>query len=116
MFDCGGSGGAGDGVGVMSKRGILVGRAAGTTVSGIPKEMMSTILETSLDIVSGILVGRLFPCRERLQRYIASANSGKSNAPDFVVSDRALDKLARSRAKKSGDSIPDIFECPSWQS
>src|SRR5271170_1911028 len=54
------------------------------------KEIISTILDTSFNIFSGILSGRSFPVSLRLHRYIANANSGKSSLPDFVVSERCL--------------------------
>ena len=48
---------------------------------------MSTIDETSFLTLSGSVIGTSFPVNFRLHRYIASANSGKSSCPDFVVSD-----------------------------
>lgn len=41
------------------------------------KLIMSTMLETSFLIFSGRLPGKGLPTSFRLQRYIASANSGK---------------------------------------
>ena len=58
--------------------------------SGIPKEIISTILETSFRIRSGRELGKSFPVSLRLHRYIARANSGKRSCPDFVVSDKVL--------------------------
>lgn len=53
---------------------------------------MSTILETSFEIFSGNTGGKSFPTSRRLHRYMARANSGKRSWPDFVVSDRTLNK------------------------
>ena len=74
-----------------SKLGIL-GRGVSLdgALSGTPKEMMSTMLETSFIILSGILSGRSLPVSLRLHKYIANANSGKRSCPDFVVSERCL--------------------------
>ena len=58
---------------------------------------MSTILETSFAILSGKLGGKSLPTSFRLQRYMASANSGKSSWPDFVVSDNTLDDLSEDK-------------------
>lgn len=49
--------------------------------------MMSTILLTSFLTFSGREAGRSLFVSLRLHRYMASANSGKSSCPDFVVSD-----------------------------
>jgi len=54
--------------------------------SGTPKEMMSTMLETSLRTTSGRVAGMLLPVRLKLQSHIANANSGNSSCPDLVVS------------------------------
>lgn len=59
-------------------------------VSGTVNEIMSTMLETSFLIVSGREGGRSLPVIFKLQRYIASANSGKNSFPDLVVSDKTL--------------------------
>lgn len=80
------------GVGALKFGALLRGGATGRS-SGTPNEMMSTILETSLWIFSGNVGGRSFPTSFRLQRYIASANSGKRSRPDLVVSDKVLAKL-----------------------
>lgn len=48
--------------------------------------MMSTMLLTSFLTFSGSVAGSSFPVSLRLQRYIASANSGKRSCPLFVVS------------------------------
>ncbi len=73
------------------KSGALRREAGGGLSSGTPKEMMSTMLDTSFLIVSGRVDGRLWPFSLRLQRYIARANSGKRSCPDFVVSDNVLE-------------------------
>lgn len=80
---------------MTSKFGILEGGAAVCVgvLSGIPKEIISTILDTSFNIFSGILSGMSFPVIFKLQRYIAKANSGKRSFPDFVVSESCLSKL-----------------------
>ena len=44
------------------------------------------MLETSLRTVSGRVAGMLLPVRLKLHSHMASANSGKSSCPDFVVS------------------------------
>src|SRR5690242_15429864 len=86
------------GVAVFCRRGSLIlGRleragAAGAS-SGTPNDMISTMLETSFLMRSGREVGTACPFSFRLQRYIASANSGKRSWPDLVVSDRVLDGL-----------------------
>ena len=64
--------------------------AGGGLSSGTLKEMISTMLDTSFFKCSGNVDGRLWPFSLRLQRYIARANSGKSNCPDLVVSDNVL--------------------------
>lgn len=56
-------------------------------VSATPNDMISTILETSLLIFSGNVLGTSFPVSLRLHRYIDNANSGNSSWPDFVVSE-----------------------------
>ena len=99
-LDCWGGGFWADGP-VNSKFGALDGGGplAGA-LSGIPKDMISTILDTSLDIFSGILSGMSFPVSFRLHRYMASANSGKRSLPDFVVSESCLCKL------RADDGLP----------
>ena len=72
------------------KFGALFREAGGGLSSGTPKEMMSTMLDTSFLIRSGNVDGRLWPFNFRLQRYIARANSGKRSCPDLVVSDNVL--------------------------
>lgn len=74
----------------MSKLGAFVRAGGGGAESGTPKEMISTILDTSFLTTSGSAGGIFFPWRLRLQRYIANANSGKSNCPDLVVSASCL--------------------------
>ncbi len=69
---------------------LLRGGGGGGRSSGTPKEMISTMLDTSFAIRSGNDRGRSFPTSFRLQRYMASANSGKSSCPDFVVSESTL--------------------------
>ena len=68
---------------------MLRGAGAGRCSSGTPKEMISTMLETSFLTLSGKAAGISLPVNFRLHRYIARANSGKSSWPDFVVSDRS---------------------------
>ena len=75
--------------GGVSNFGALLG-GAGLSVSGTPKEMMSTMLETSFLMRSGRTSGNSFFVNRRLQRYIARANSGKKRDPDLVVSDSTL--------------------------
>ncbi len=65
---------------------LLRGAAAGRS-SGTPKEMMSTILDTSFATLSGNVCGSSFPTSFKLQRYIARANSGNKSCPDLVVSE-----------------------------
>lgn len=79
----GGWGGA-----LISKLGILVRGGAAGVESGTPKDMISTMLDTSFLTTSGRAFGSALPWRFRPQRYIANANSGKSNWPDLVVSAR----------------------------
>ena len=77
---------------MTSKLGMLVrGVSRDGALSGTAKEMMSTMLETSFMIFSGILSGRSLPVSLRLHKYIANANSGNRSFPDFVVSDKCLD-------------------------
>lgn len=66
--------------------------------SGTPKEMISTMLETSFLTRSGRVFGRSLPVNRRLHRYIARANSGKSSCPDLVVSERVLVSSATDHA------------------
>ena len=73
-----------------SKFGALLRGGGGGRSSGTPNEMISTMLETSFAIRSGKPRGRSLPTSFKLQRYIASANSGKSSCPDFVVSESIL--------------------------
>lgn len=72
----------------VPKFGALVRGAAAGRSSGTPNEMMSTMLNTSFDTLSGKLAGRSLPTSFKLHRYIAKANSGKRSCPDFVVSER----------------------------
>lgn len=65
-------------------------------VSAALKEMMSTMLDTSFLICSGRDDGKLFPFMRKLQRYMASANSGNMRWPDLVVSASTLLKLVMS--------------------
>ena len=58
--------------------------------SGTPKEIISTMLDTSFATFSGTFCGSSLPTILRLQRYMARANSGNSNWPDLVVSERIL--------------------------
>jgi hypothetical protein len=58
--------------------------------SGTPKEIMSTMLETSFLTRSGRELGISLPVNLKLHRYIARANSGNRSCPDLVVSDRVL--------------------------
>jgi hypothetical protein len=44
--------------------------------------------DTSFVTFSGSVGGRSFPVNFKLQRYMASANSGNNSCPDFVVSDK----------------------------
>ena len=74
----------------ISKLGALLLKGGCGRSSGTPKEMISTILETSLAIFSGRMAGRSFPTNFKLHRYMAKANSGKRSWPDFVVSDKTL--------------------------
>ena len=62
--------------------------------SPTPNDMISTILETSFLTRSGREFGRSLPVNLRLQRYMASANSGNRSWPDLVVSDKVLCLLA----------------------
>lgn len=78
----------------VSKLGALLRGGACGRSSGTPKDIMSTMLETSFAIRSGNACGKSFPTSFKLQRYIAKANSGKSSCPDFVVSDNTLETLA----------------------
>ena len=78
----------------VSKLGALVRGGAEGRSSGTPKEIMSTMLETSFAIFSGRLGGSCLPTSFRLQRYIARANSGNRSRPDFVVSESTLFVLA----------------------
>ena len=73
-----------------SNVGIFVLGGGSGWVSGTVNEIMSTMLETSFLIVSGREGGRSLPVIFKLQRYIASANSGKNSFPDLVVSDKTL--------------------------
>ena len=73
-----------------SKLGAFVRGGACWRSSGTPKDMISTMLDTSLAIFSGNAPGKSFPTSLRLHRYIASANSGKRSWPDLVVSDSTL--------------------------
>ncbi|KAJ6259956.1 LOW QUALITY PROTEIN: hypothetical protein Dda_5600 [Drechslerella dactyloides] len=84
------SGWGGGGVGMLevaSNFGTFVRRACSGAVSGMAKEMMSTILETSFKIFSGRVVGRPWPDRATLQSHMATANSGNIRWPDFVGPD-----------------------------
>lgn len=78
----------------VSKLGALLRGGAWGRSSGTPKDMMSTMLETSFATRSGNACGSSFPTSFKLQRYMAKANSGKSSCPDFVVSDSTLEDLA----------------------
>ena len=80
---------------MTEKSGILVRVDAGSEglVSGTPNDMISTILETSLAILSGSTFGNVFPSSRKLHKYIARANSGNSSWPDFVVSARFLNRF-----------------------
>lgn len=77
----------------VSKLGALVRGGADGLSSGTPKDIMSTILDTSFAIFSGRLAGSCLPTSLRLQRYMARANSGKRSWPDFVVSESTLNSL-----------------------
>ena len=77
-------------LGGSEKFGTLLLADAVVDSSGIAKDIMSTMLETSFLTFSGILFGRPFPFRAMLHKYIASANSGKSSMPDLVVSASVL--------------------------
>src|SRR3954466_6571156 len=81
--------------GGTSKFGTLVRGADWGLSSSTLNEIMSTILETSFFTFSGRVAGRSFPVSLRLQRYIASANSGNSSWPDFVVSESILGSQRR---------------------
>ena len=85
-----------------SKFGAFVLGGSSGCVSGTPKEIMSTILETSFLIFSGRTVGISLPVNRRLQRYMAKANSGKNKSPDLVVSDNTLliVRLGKKKKKK----------------
>lgn len=74
----------------ISKFGALLRVGGWGRSSGTPKDIISTILDTSFAMRSGSVCGRSFPTSLKLQRYIARANSGKSNCPDLVVSDSTL--------------------------
>ena len=69
------------------KFGAFVLSGCAGALSATPKLMISTILLTSFLTLSGKDEGRSFPVNFRLQRYIASANSGNNSCPDFVVSE-----------------------------
>ena len=73
-----------------SKLGALLRGGACGRSSGTPNDIISTMLDTSFAIRSGRTCGRSLPVSLRLQRYMARANSGNSNWPDFVVSERTL--------------------------
>lgn len=73
-----------------SKFGALLRGGGSGRSSGTPNEIISTMLDTSFAIRSGNVCGRSFPTSFKLQRYMASANSGKSSCPDFVVSESTL--------------------------
>ena len=62
-----------------SKFGALLRGGGSGRSSGTPNEIISTILETSFAIRFGKFCGRSFPTSFKLQRYMASANSGKSS-------------------------------------
>ena len=81
----------------VSKLGAFVREGADGLSSGTPKDIMSTMLETSFAIFSGRLGGSCLPTSLRLQRYMARANSGKRSWPDFVVSESTLDDLISMR-------------------
>jgi hypothetical protein len=68
---------------------------AGEWLSGTPKDIISTMLDTSFLIFSGSTSGISFCVNSKLQRYMASANSGKNNWPDFVVSDKTLEDVSQ---------------------
>lgn len=78
----------------VSKLGAFVRGGADGRSSGTPKDIISTMLDTSLAIFSGRLGGSCFPTSLRLQRYMARANSGNRSRPDLVVSERTLESLA----------------------
>lgn len=77
-----------------SKLGTFVRCGVAEAVSIAPKEMMSTMLETSFLTCSGRVEGKLLPFIRRLHKYIASANSGNMSCPDLVVSESTLYLLA----------------------
>ena len=83
-----------------SKLGALLLTRADGALSATPKEMISTMLDTSFKIRSGSADGSSFPTSLRLHRYMATANSGKSNCPDLVVSERVLSSKLEMPAPK----------------
>lgn len=72
------------------KLGALVAAPVEGPSSTTLKLIMSTMLETSFLTLSGKLGGNVFPVSFKLQRYIASANSGKYSWPALVVSASVL--------------------------
>ena len=65
--------------GGVSKLGAFDRGPAWGLSSGIPKDIISTMLETSFRTFSGSVAGRSLPVSFRLQRYIARANSGNKS-------------------------------------
>jgi hypothetical protein len=69
---------------------FVVGVDDSVLSSATAKFIISTILETSFLILSGSTEGKDLPTSFKLQRYMASANSGNSSCPERVVSARVL--------------------------
>lgn len=91
-------------VGVLKFGALVWGRAWGR-LSGTPNEMMSTMLETSLEIFSGKADGNSLPTSFRLHKYMATANSGNRSCPDLVVSDNVLSPLINGKLV-SANTLP----------
>ena len=87
---CGWCGATGEAALPRLKSGAFVRGLGNGLSSGMPNEMMSTMLDTSFLTWSGNTLGKLLPTSLRLQRYIERANSGNRSGPDFVVSDNVL--------------------------
>lgn len=97
----------------VSCLGGALGREDEDCSSGIEKDMMSTMLDTSFLTFSGKVAGRSLPLSFRLHKYIERANSGKSSWPDLVVSERVLEGYISTVLLLSSGLVcsPDLRQC-----